>query len=52
MDNHPARYRSLSPEEAQRIGQRLFRSESYEDALEAFTAVSHPRQAEWRTPIE
>lgn len=38
-------YRTLSAEEAQKIGQRLYRTKRYQEALPAFTAVccdSHP----------
>jgi len=40
MDLVPEKYRSLSAEEAQKVGQQLYRSRNYQEALSAFTAVS------------
>lgn len=35
------KYRSLSAEEAQQIGQQLYRTKKFHEAVPAFTAVSH-----------
>lgn len=40
MELLPEKYRSLSAEEVQKIGQQHYRSKNYQEALEAFTIVS------------